>query len=312
MDQLHWIALSKIANGKTADPAGILACARSVAASGAVVFPLSAGHYFELHRITDESRREKLGTTMWELSGGATVVDYGALIRYEIGSALVPLFPGRVHPTSLQLLGRGVSHALGKNATIPIPEAARGRYPEAYLVNTQQQIQLEFERSLLTGSSVHLSGRVPRSDLSVPAINFRKGLEKMRHDLASAAPDLRRRALAAGARLDIYEPLVDQLEGAGITWGEFAALGIDRWEQFLGAQPYRRVDCHLRNHWLANPSLRPRDTDFNDWAFVGMAVMYCDIVVTDKQFADLVNRSGLRKRAVVYDKLEKILSHLVP
>ena len=310
LDQLHWVELSKIAHGKAADSAGALELARRAVEQGVAVFPISGGHFFELQRISDVSRREKLGAQMWELSQGRTLIDYGRLIQHEIASALRLFFPDRVPESSIQVLGRGIGHAFNKDATIPIPPKARERYSNGYLSRIQSGLQLEFERSLLTGYSELMKGSVPRVDLSAPAINFRRGLEKLRADLKNTNPDLRRRALEANAILDIYDPLLVQLGKHGITWDEFAALGPDRWHDFLEAQPYRRLDLHLRNHLLTDRNLPIQDTDFNDWAFVGMGALYCDVVATEKQFADILNRRGFEKRAVVYTRLSELAQHL--
>jgi hypothetical protein len=39
----------------------------------------------------------------------------------------------------------------------------------------------------------------------------------------------------------------------------------------------------------------PKVSDLNDWAFLGVAVMHCDVVVTEKQMADLFRRGGRRE-----------------
>ena len=64
---------------------------------------------------------------------------------------------------------------------------------------------------------------------------------------------------------------------------------------------------HLRRGWAKNASLKPNDSgsDLNDWAYLGVAVSYCDIVVTEKQMADLFSR-GFDTRATVVPQLGQL------
>jgi len=48
---------------------------------------------------------------------------------------------------------------------------------------------------------------------------------------------------------------------------------------------------HIRTQWAKNASLIPKPSDLNDWHFLGIAVCYCDLVVTEKQMNDLFHRS---------------------
>lgn len=50
----------------------------------------------------------------------------------------------------------------------------------------------------------------------------------------------------------------------------------------------------LKMQWAKNASLQPRDSDLVDWSLLGVAVSYCDIVVTENQMADLFSRGSTR------------------
>jgi hypothetical protein len=62
---------------------------------------------------------------------------------------------------------------------------------------------------------------------------------------------------------------------------------------------------HLTRQWAKNANLRPRDSDLIDWAFLGVAVSYCDIVVTENQMADLFSR-GFDTHATVIAQLGRL------
>jgi hypothetical protein len=48
---------------------------------------------------------------------------------------------------------------------------------------------------------------------------------------------------------------------------------------------------HLRTQWAKNASLKPKLSDLNDWTYLGIAVCYCDLVVTENQMNNLFQRS---------------------
>jgi hypothetical protein len=59
---------------------------------------------------------------------------------------------------------------------------------------------------------------------------------------------------------------------------------------------------HLTRQWAKNANLPPRDSDLIDWAFLSVAVSYCDIVVTENQMANLFSR-GFNTHATVIAQL---------
>ena len=76
--------------------------------------------------------------------------------------------------------------------------------------------------------------------------------------------------------------------------------------QFVNELPSRRVEKHLMRQFVKNTDLPKRNSDLNDWVYVGLAVSYCDVVLAEKQFTDLVNRKGLVKKAVVIFSLAEL------
>lgn len=55
--------------------------------------------------------------------------------------------------------------------------------------------------------------------------------------------------------------------------------------------PSRRADMHIRTQWAKNANLNPKVSDLNDWTYLGIAVCYCDLVVTENQMNDLLRRA---------------------
>jgi hypothetical protein len=62
---------------------------------------------------------------------------------------------------------------------------------------------------------------------------------------------------------------------------------------------------HLKRQWAKNAALPPHDSDLIDWSFLSLAVSYCDIVVTEKQMANLFSR-GFNTRATMVSQLSQL------
>lgn len=102
---------------------------------------------------------------------------------------------------------------------------------------------------------------------------------------------------------DLRPAIKERLEVHGLSWEEFTALDVVERVQFVKRMPTRRVDVHLMHQFAKDRILKREQTDLNDFAFLGFGASYCDVVVAEKQFASLVNRKGLVKKAVVITSL---------
>jgi len=100
--------------------------------------------------------------------------------------------------------------------------------------------------------------------------------------------------------------LQDALALYGITRDEFAQLGESSQRRRLEDMPWQRADKHLITQWAKSSHLRPKDSDLIDWAFLSVAVSYCDIVVTEKQMADLFRRDTFHTQATVRTHLREL------
>ena len=92
----------------------------------------------------------------------------------------------------------------------------------------------------------------------------------------------------------------------GIEKEEILMLIKDPVNDFIMQMPTRKIDFHLSWQWAKNPYLKPKLSDLNDWTFLGMAVEYCDVVVAEKQFVDLITRDGFKHKATVVSDLIKL------
>ncbi len=227
-----------------------------------------------------------------------------AIVEHEIDNALAQQFPGRVKVESLALLGDGIWHTSGYPLPRLIIRAREDAQVDPEVVAAAQSHMEYLAAEALLSGVISLTGDDrPRTDIAGPDLNFAKHLERWAAVQSGLDADTKERALYAAEMIDILEPLKAALIRHSISFDEFAALDLNRWKVFINAMPTRRVDMHLHRQWGRNQALKAKRGDLNDWALVGAAVAYCDVVVTEKQLASLVNRRGLFKQSVVMSDL---------
>ena len=286
LDQNKWIALARAYYGQR-DSDGlrpVVSAAFASAADGSAVFPLSAIHYMETWRARNVHARARLGVCMWELSRGQTLACWESIIRHELALR----FP-QVTPSPFSRLGSGAAHAFG----MP-PDATRILGVEPDVV----------ERCILTGETPD-GVKEPPFRVDTHRLRFRKHLEELPSTLAQLPPDRRKDALYALSLAEIVELLDEVLGRYGIR-AAFRGLKAADLTALVDDLPSRRIDLHLYQQFLRNPALRPRDSDLEDWAGLGPAAAYCDVLVCEKHFADLIQRDGFVPHATILTDLPQL------
>jgi hypothetical protein len=314
LDQNQWITAARVANGRDSDPARITAhqIIRQLSAAGAAVFPLSVGHYLETQKRSDLPSRRRLGVVMSEISRGWTLAPYDRVVRHELEAVLAIELPGRIRVTDFRLIGKGVGFAFDRESEgqIRITEPLRGRVPPAVRDAYERRAQEEFEESVLTGWSSKLQDSPPTYDPRPFGEEFARGLRGFREKWQSVPPgdDLRNRLIRWASLTGVLDELNEVLASNRISPDELLSAGTeaDVLNRLLDAMPTRRLDMHLQREVVRNPSWPIEGNDLIDWAQVGLAAMYCDVVVTERKMATLLNRPDSPKRAVVISDLRDL------
>ncbi len=117
---------------------------------------------------------------------------------------------------------------------------------------------------------------------------------------AAAQTLLRKHGAGSGASLrdgvfgmvlaEIWEPLVKALSGARITLDEF--FGNVNLRKFVLDLPSRRVIAELQRVQHAGGAPFKRG-DLKDLGFLAVAVAYCDVVITENQWAHVIRQAKL-------------------
>lgn len=290
LDQNKWIELARIVHGKEQSKhAKAILYALNAATESGCILPLSTMHYMEAARISNTGRRARLGSVMWKYSKGNTLTSYAEVVRHEVEVALSNYFPLVVPSDNFALLGRGVSHAFGEHRTSNFP-------PE---------IEEEIERSMLTGN--------PR--MNIDPLSFKNGehrenffthlgsLHKTKEDLPKSKWE---NWLYGMALADIRNPLAEVMRRHHIELEAFKSLGETQLKAIVDAMPTRHLDLHLHRQVLRNPNYKVQITDLEDWAGVGVASCYCDVVVCEKHMADMIRRDRFQVKARIETNLADI------
>lgn len=308
LDQNHWIELARAAYGRSSRPdtSSIVESLCQARRSGHACFPLSYGHYIEMRKVRNADRRTRLAAWMLELSDGRTVAPSSVMIRHEIEMALERCFPDRVVPEPFEFLGHGLAHAAAnKNFDVQMgwPPGAEAM-PAPLRAAFEECLRVAAGRTLLSG--IHLRGvdGGPLTDLTVER-HFKVSLNQWRGAASKYTRDELEREICDSNFDDIADLVREGLARYGISLDEFERRSQLCGRAFLDDMPSQRADMHLKRQWAKNADLQPLDSDLVDWAFLGVAVSYCDIVVTEKQKADLFSR-GLDAHATVIAQLSQL------
>jgi hypothetical protein len=207
----------------------------------------------------------------------------------------------RLNERPFSLLGKGLGHASDHlEATIRLdPNRV---LPEQLRASLEELADRMFTESVLTGLSPW--GEPAKPDLSGPAKKFSDGLLLAIARLLSADTDLQKRAGYGQVLVDMLENIQRALALHGIPEAEFFSIGAEKLTNFVDAMPSIRLDMHLRVQWVRNQQLKTRLFDLNDFGYVGTAAAYCDVVVTENQLADLLNRDKNKKATVISDLMD--------
>ena len=327
LDQNMWINLAKLLAGRTDGQryADAYDLAQEGVRRGLVSFPLSTIHYQETHKTRSARQRQQVGEAMLSLArrpgqiGPDTMAGQPTIVPGEIDRALKARFGRPKYPRPLAVFGEGIGHAFGR------PGHLRYHLPDDLPV-TPATRQLErlaamaMEQGLLTGVyagteahqmdptiSAQLYQGIP-NDYVLRQQRIAEGLKRL-----NIKKGARRQELTAVAILDIREPLAEAMHQAGIAANEFESLSAEELTAFLEDVPTRYVETELSIILHGEEGYRPAPNDLNDVLALCAAIVYCDVVVTERKWVHLLRRASVDKRfnTVIFHDLTELAPELV-
>ena len=283
---------------------------RAASKEGIAKFPLSLAHYLETTKHSKVERRKRLADFMIEISQLHTIASLEEVLAHEIDASLRVYFGGRIAVKPLHLLGKGVGHALGTSTSrgFQVDDSSVLLAPEERQ-RIEAMANAMFELGALAGPDT-IGAPDSRNREAQDTIDdtFVETLRELPQDVGSL-PDnqLIRDVFLVGRCIgDIRVAIESRIAVHGISWDEFQSIGPVELMRFVYRMPSRRVDLHLMHQFSKDRNLKRERNDLNDFGYLGLACAYCDVVVAEKQFTDLVNRGGLEKKAVVISDLREL------
>lgn len=337
LDQNHWINLAKAAVGS---PTGgryrdALAALREARRLGRAVFPLSLTHVMETCMI---SRRQRvhIATIMEELSGFTTIIARDALMRLELEAMLDAVTgPGPQKYRDIRLVAHGMPHAYGKrggfrvsNGRRDITEDVRAEIGPEEFDQRLAQAEEDLNRAILRGPCDDAEEKELRAQGWKPEVAFTIGDDRARAEREQAERfddktllpddpvDYRRERVrdVVRARYVLLE-LMDMLSESLLTRG----LKIeDVWndpvssQRLVDAMPSADIAVTLLTEYHRDATFNWKRNHMFDIDALSVAVPYCDLIATDKQAVDALNRARVTDRtgSQVFNDLDALAEAL--
>lgn len=293
LDQWVWIRLSQAAHGLSegAPYVDALHAVERASASGTFEFPLSSIHYFETHKQRDPVRRQRLAVVMALMSRMETIAHPGPILTMEVDHAVEDVFGLRVDPRDTAVFGFGFCHAFDLDPGFAIPEAL----PAEARMQIRRQVELAI---LIAVPAMEPLWDLVRSLASIgPA--FADDESRIADQLASGGlhrGGKLRRSMAFVTLRETIDPIIDSLRRGGASDEAILDLVEQGAPSLLERVPSRHVIAELRHVKHQNRQQRWEANDMTDLIALSTAIPYCDVVVTERTWADAAARARLGER----------------
>lgn len=224
---------------------------------------------------------------MGELSRFRTIVDSRVQREGEFRLALRNLMGNAIEAPHVDVLGWGANHAFRGTSTLA-STVMREIWPDIWNA---------FELASLAAQLVPEPERQAAKDGWIShAREHIENMQNLDHAFRTAGAskeerDQMRRVAEAQALLQMAIPILSE---SGVEPG--AIPGADVWLQLEADLPMTHIVVRITNLLYDNPDLPREPSNFADLLALAQGLTCCDVVVTEKQWVDLVGRDDLDKR----------------
>jgi hypothetical protein len=306
LDQNKWVDLARATTGH---PRGepftdALAMCRAGVTSGAVSFPLDMYRYWETSKRGNDRSRNDVVDVMRELSRQHTMALPFGVLDQELDRALQRLFGRPEYPRRQQVFGVGMQHISEGRIDWPeldlsalpdrgasIPAALRSQLMVAVVEFVEEELLRAGPDSFRALGFQHVA-----SDHGQRFVEFenRVAAAIAQHGLTGDAIDQAVRGTDFG---DIRPPLVKALDRIGMTYEQFLEnLTVGELMSFMDDLPTRYVTNVMRSAKHRQSQQKWEPNDFIDIVALPVAAVYCDVVVTEKQWAHRMRHGKVDQR----------------
>jgi hypothetical protein len=306
LDQNKWVDLARAATGNAlGEPfTDALTMCRAGVASGAVSFPLDMYRYWETGKRRNGRSRNDVADVIRELSRQHTMALPFGILDQELDRALQCRFGRPEHPRRQQVFGVGMRHIAGSRLNFPeldlsalpdggasIPDGIRAQLKVTVAELIEEELLRAGPDSFRAVGFDHAD-----SDHGQRFVDFenRVAATIAHHGLTGDAIDQAVRGTDLG---DIRPPLIDALERIGMTYDQFMEdITVSELMSFIDDLPTRYVTNVMRSAKHRQTQQKWEPNDFIDILALPVAAVYCDVVVTEKQWVHRMRQGKVDKR----------------
>jgi len=318
LDLNHWVSLAKAHTGHREGEQfkdALAACIDAVD-RGVAVFPVSDSIYIEVSKIGQYRQRRDLRDVIERVSGYRVVTSRVVVAEHEVEGLLDRLVGPSPDPiNAMDYLDWGVARAFGKVGGFRIKskdtdedmtDEDRSRHPEGPEAFDRKlaRAELELNRKTLDGPTAEEEPQM-RSTGWDPMAAFEVALRRTTQEMEqverfNADPSWRR-----GRIRDVIAAREVIIEINDMLWRGLSARGTELEAAFpepeetlraFDSMPSFDVSVSLKTAFHRDPSHRWKPNDIQDIDALSSTVPYCDIVVTDKEAASHLVRTGVADR----------------
>lgn len=289
LDQNKWIELARSYHNRTDNWDDDLNLYMERAKSGHAVFPLSSAHVIETNKAGDLDRRGRLAEVMVLLSKGVFVAPPSVVQPYELECAVAETFEVEVSSSQPQLYGTGIEFAFGEEPIepsehLPVPLQKRFRS----IIESPAVVKL-FLQGVQGLENLNTQGRKAVDGIEE---DYAKSVEAFRGKAEEYSQETRYRAHIGNLLLAEQEKLLPVL-AKDLTIDDVLELGPEGIANFIRSAPTYDVEISLATQRNEHHDREADKNDMIDLGFLGMAIPYCDVVITENFWADLAKRERL-------------------
>lgn len=306
LDQNKWVDLARSRKSGFTDELGeVWHLANASVEAGLASFPLSAVHYYETNKRVDQTSRWNLAVTMAELSRVHTIAGSSTLVPAEVTAAATRIASGGTISPSIDAFGRGAAHALGAEPTTfeglsSIEELKAAGMPPDMLDLVRRGLVEAVELAVLARTETSTRARdiaaITRSHMGTVDRKFADAQRRFASELKTHR--LTHRRDEGLSRFDLVDviPLFNRaLAQHGVMFTPEQFEDIEVVDELLHEVPSKWVVREMRRVRHRNPQQPWTESDLNDMNALSGAVVYCDVVVTERQWAHHLNKEGVAK-----------------
>ncbi len=305
LDQNKWVDLARAATGHPDGGrfADALAMCRAGVAAGTVSFPLDMYRYWETGKRGNDRSRNDVADVMRELSRQHTIALPFGVLDQELDLALQRRFGRPEHPRRQQVFGVGMRHIT--EGRMSWPELDLSALPEGAVVPPGVRAHLAdavtdmIEEELLRAGPATFRAvgfDHGASDHGQRFVDFENAVAATiaKHGLTGNAIDQAVRGTDFG---DIRPAVVEALDRIGMTYDQFVKDStVGDLMSFIDDLPTRYVTNVLRSAKHRQTQQKWEPNDFIDIISLPVAAAYCDVVVTEKQWAHRMRQGKVDQR----------------